>query len=588
MTGNRARRRGDLKESLMSIGGEAKKGLYKMYHRFNIFPEYVQKETDKHAVHGCRQTAIFGCVVLVLLVSLVVYYGLQEHAVAKVLENGSVQEVTNLFSQGYQPYCECSSPLIQFRRVASVNFTFDTLCEEIEQVWPIVERAPTTFWDGATFKGVLQGLFMVCNTIDDIRSGVYLRWQESYFTSVNLYSPSQLREIIDPQGALLQNEVADSIASSFKLSETFNQINAPAGYTTDAQPFPSPYSDSWGHHPNISSVHDFTVLSLSKISERYKNHSIDYNRDCSYSSFYSTSGVTDLDLQCYFHFWEGKACQNAFDIMARIISDGALLGSTSTTSGNPYDFDLNYYCSATQTLKNFPTKGLASEDFWAWSTFANDSFGGRMNQSRFQNISQALDNAFITSATTTLDYDQYFKDCGTKKCSYIRQEMLSSGAVVILVFGLMGGFISSLQILVPVIMAPCAPDDDDDDDDDDVGGNKKREVPSRVPNPNKVENQGDDVELPHMMNGGLEKKLTKAGGGLRMAQLEDEVKELRRIVQAVRCEKNVRERKGAINVPGSTTSGIGNSLNNSSRNTPRNDDSSSTTIIQVNTCISQQ
>mmetsp|Transcript_5422 Transcript_5422/g.9776 ORF Transcript_5422/g.9776 Transcript_5422/m.9776 type:complete len:560 (-) Transcript_5422:397-2076(-) len=447
--------------SAAAIGETIDHGFWKMYHKFNLFPEYVEKDTKAYAYHGCRQTTVFGVIGLVLLLSLTIYYGLQKHNIAKVQDNPDVQSVSQLFDSNLQPYCECSSPLIQYGNIATLTFATDSLCNEIKTVWPIVSPKTSSYWDGATFKGVLRGLYDVCNTIDVIRDGVYERWQESHFTSVTLFSRSQLNQILSPQGESLKNMIADTISSSFKLSETFNLINAPAGYTTDAQPFPSAYDDSWGHHPRVADVHNYTVLSLSKIAAGFKKNISNYTTECDGVNLYSTSGVTDQDLQCYFHFWEGKTCQSEYDVLVHIVSNGALLGETTTTGGS-YDFDLDFYCGATQTLKNFPTKALASQDFWSWSTFGDPAFGDKMNQSSYGNISAGIDQAFITGVSTSVNYDSYFSSCSTKKCSYVENEHLSSGALVLLIFGLMGGFISVLQIFVPIMCAPCAPDDDDD------------------------------------------------------------------------------------------------------------------------------
>mmetsp|Transcript_31158 Transcript_31158/g.50196 ORF Transcript_31158/g.50196 Transcript_31158/m.50196 type:complete len:674 (+) Transcript_31158:211-2232(+) len=452
------------RNSLAGVSESTKRSMLAMYHKFNLFPEFVEKRTNKHAIHGCRQTTTFGLVCLVLLLSLTLYYALEKNATSEVISSPGLREINDLFRSGYQPYCECTNTIVQNSKILSVNFTRDSLCLEITNVWNAVQSKRTDNWDKDVFKLVIKGIYDLCKISLTIQQQTYTRFGKQYFKSPTLLKKQDLNQIFGVQRNTLKQDIAALLSTSFQLFRVMLDVASPASYSGDTQSVPTTYKDIWAYHRSVRLAPNNTLISLSQMSSIWRNTRTNYSRDCEGVSLYlnndstlSTARITRTDLQCYFSFWEGKECKKDYDKMVYLIRDGSLLGDTSFS----YDFEVSYYCSAVETLTYFPTKALASREFWNWSTLADSSFGYAMNQSTYPTILNGIREAFIVDTTGDIVYNSYFDECSPDKCSYVKEEHASATAIIIVVFGLMGGFISLLRIIVPILYAPCAPNDNE-------------------------------------------------------------------------------------------------------------------------------
>ncbi|GAB5373214.1 hypothetical protein AAMO2058_001731200 [Amorphochlora amoebiformis] len=368
------------------------------------------------------------------------------------ISNPSVSEVSDLFNQGFQPYCECSNPLIQRSSIANISFVYDTLCDEIELVWPQVESTSlsSVYWDMVTLRSVLEALYAICSSVDRISFGTVNNWKIGYFTSLTLLDEKKLKALIEPENVNVRDSIITQVNGLIDISEVFAKSNMIVGYATDAIIMPTTFKeDPWATFDNISDVNSGTIVSLSKLASIYRNSSIT---------------AENFDDECP-DGTEGNSTSNDFEeygALVDIVSNGKLQGTSPSSGG--YTYDLTYYCSATRTLREMPTAALADSELMSWAGLDSpirDALGtDAMSQSSFQNISSAIEKAFIEDSTISFNYNDYFSSCKPSKCSFVKNAHLSATAVVVIIFGLLGGFISTLQIIIPVLFAPCAPDDD--------------------------------------------------------------------------------------------------------------------------------
>ncbi|GAB5372203.1 hypothetical protein AAMO2058_001645300 [Amorphochlora amoebiformis] len=387
------------------------------------------------------------------------------------ISNPSVSEVSDLFNQGFQPYCECSNPLIQRSSIANISFVYDTLCDEIELVWPQVKSTSlsSVYWDMVTLRSVLEALYAICSSVDRISFGTVNNWKIGYFTSLTLLDEKKLKALIEPENVNVRDSIITQVNGLIDIPEVFAKSNMIVGYATDAIIMPTTFTeDPWATFDNISDVNSGTIVSLSKLASIYRNSSItaeNFDDECPHGTegdSTSNDFPTLRDVQCYFAFWTGVSCQEEYGALVDIVSNGKLQGERPSNGG--YTYDLTYYCSATRTLREMPTAALADSELMSWAGLDSpirDALGtDAMSQSSFQNISSAIEKAFIEDSTISFNYNDYFSSCKPSKCSFVKNAHLSATAVVFIIFGLLGGFISTLQIIFPILFAPCALDDD--------------------------------------------------------------------------------------------------------------------------------
>ncbi len=518
-------------------------GKASFWDKFNLFPEYEEKEDHRIRKHGCRQTAIFGTVVLALMLSLTIYYSLRKLTITKTVSNPSASEAIELFRAGYTPYCECKNSLQQKGSIANVSFTRDQLCVEIEHAWPIVKAnlgsTGTQYWDQTVFKNVLKGLFDLCGVVIRVGDGALNRWNGEFISNNVLLDPEDVTSMFADEAQTLTSSIADGVATIVDIYSTSIATDAPAAYSIDAMPLPSKYEDLWRWFVNIT-VHDrYTVISLSKLASEFKNQTLNYTKHCVGTQLYSSDpvleGLTidDRHMQCYFATFTGTVCQDDFDVMMNLItpSRGCVPGDACFQSLVGVTADV--YCSAMQTLLNYPTAALTSEDFWSWSGLGDSAFGNKLNVSQFQNISEALAQGFITNTTQSSSYDAYFSQCEPKRCTYTTEERLDSAAIALIVFGLLGGFVSALQVLVPMVCSPCAPSGDDDDKDNNGVG-----------------------ESPDVLERGTDTKTSKRGTGGDAMHVFELVQKLQDQLRKQQDVLNDHVRRTAVVSPEPATSSV--------------------------------
>mmetsp|Transcript_22035 Transcript_22035/g.30734 ORF Transcript_22035/g.30734 Transcript_22035/m.30734 type:complete len:630 (-) Transcript_22035:356-2245(-) len=497
-------------------------GCTRMYDKINIFPEYMEKKSTRHLKHGCRQTVIFGVIVLILLLSLTIFYAIQKTVVAKEVIDPTVQDIGSLVSMGAQPYCECTNAVMQFKEIANVSFTEDTLCEEISIVWPIVATKYSNQWDKDRFRMVLKGLFGMCNIVKEIRTEAIKGWQNQYFTTSSLLDKGTLKQIVGTEAQTLKRGISQSFSSVFQMILAMGTISAPAAYTGEAQPAPTEYRDVWAKHPSFRAMANTSIVSLSRMATLWRVPSLNYSRDCAGVPLYTSDPTaTRKQLECYFSFWSEEECSSDYTmVLLHLIQDGYLLGSKSFK----YDFDLDYYCGSVQTMSNFPTAALASREFWQWSSFMDPAFGMRMNVSNFTTIGDGISSGFVTGADIESNFENYFEICAPEKCSYVTTETRSGLAIAIVVFGLMGGFITVLNIIIPVLLAPCAPKENDEDETEKK--DKNASFSQLSPSKQDMEMKGSNLDSREERLAQLEARLTMQS--VMIAKLEKDLIELRK------------------------------------------------------------
>jgi len=86
-----------------------------------------------------------------------------------------------------------------------------------------------------------------------------------------------------------------------------------------------------------------------------------------------------------------------------------------------------------------------------------------MSQSQFPDIYSGVKSGFITKTDSNTSYEDYFSACDPSRCTYFVPERRNGLAILIIVFGLIGGIVSGLKMLVPILFSPCEPKDEEEE-----------------------------------------------------------------------------------------------------------------------------
>lgn len=74
----------------------------------------------------------------------------------------------------------------------------------------------------------------------------------------------------------------------------------------------------------------------------------------------------------------------------------------------------------------------------------------------YPTINDALNNAFITNWTFSIDYSQYFAQCAPTQCTYFQVQSTPVIEALSVVIGLLGGLSISIRLLVQTLAAGIA------------------------------------------------------------------------------------------------------------------------------------
>uniref|UniRef100_A0A7S3YUB9 Uncharacterized protein n=1 Tax=Lotharella globosa TaxID=91324 RepID=A0A7S3YUB9_9EUKA len=427
--------------------------------RANLFPETKTHDSDEHVKHGMTMTIAFSICLVGLVAALTVYYALQESTVTVVIENPSSGETDKLFLQDTNLRCGCENVLIDNRQLGTMTFGFDTLCTEIKGVWSSIKDKAVRRWEVRTFKSIIKGTYHLCSVAEGTINRAYYTWLGNSQVSTILHDRGNLAKVLVSQAAVLSNQAKTALRLSLEMGTLSDELKGPATYFGDTQVTPVSFQEAWALHPHVSSLPNFTLFSLSKMATRYQNESLNFREECSVRNIRPRGEATDKDLACYFDDWSRIACQDDFDVLAYLVKNGQIRQGLELSG---LKFNLTYYCSPYQTLYHFPTAALASEAFWNWTGLADNSFGRKMSQSSYSTILEAVDGGFLSNSkgcgcATTSNYTSYFESCLPHKCQYTTTQQTDISTIVVIMFGLIGGLVSALQIVVPVLFSPCKP-----------------------------------------------------------------------------------------------------------------------------------
>ena len=383
------------------------------FQNLNLFPS-IPPSIDEHELRNQRiSTRLFIFLLVLLLTILLLYTSLINVTQTVNVNAPTITQYSQLYSKYPQTLtCPCTKISINYDKILHVQYTFHQVCDSVfvtkywtDYLYTSSGGSTVSVSDfRATGPFTFQVLTAFCELINQTISNRLIQFYSTQYITASVISlqvfQSQTQSLISQFRLSTTNDfllsllmIRDTTQSNALLSGDLTNYGL---YTPTGSIYINIYSQSYS---NCTCARSATCTFQSSLFD-YRDNTILFSVPGIYTGCYVIESLLQSDLQCFYN----QTCINKLQ---------SFLFSYTPINATALDKSLS-----SQFLEN-------------------------------STIKEVVDQLMIEQWNSSIMYDSYYNECQPSQCTYTYETKNNAIYIVTTLFGLIGGLVTALQLIVP-------------------------------------------------------------------------------------------------------------------------------------------